>query len=392
MTLDFERMAMFGSAPAEGCRLFGIGYETAFERLRKTFINGRMARGGSAEKFIVGPYGSGKTHFLRTLMEIGRSDGVVTAEVMANKEVDLTQSLIVYREITDGLRAPNQEGRGMEGFLRACVEKVGAAGEESGNARLLQNAWVKGVRDLDFRATAYGRVAHRALSALLDGDRPAFENASRWLAGEIGNRALAKELDVDVVPKPEQSLAGRRMTLSLCQLARSAGFAGTIIGFDEAEQGMDVDKRRLNRILSMVRSSVDAAVDLEGGSALIVWAVTPSTRENINQYPALQTRLESKPGFFDGNTLAPIIDLTERREPEQELRRIGIRLLELYLEQNGPPDGKDEGQLRDDIERAAREIYEEDPSAQSRRPMVKRTCTILLGYDAAPMMPEEGEV
>ena len=57
-----ERIAETGTAPTDGCHLFGVGFEDAFERLKKKYLEGRIARGGSAEKFIVGPYGAGKTH------------------------------------------------------------------------------------------------------------------------------------------------------------------------------------------------------------------------------------------------------------------------------------------------------------------------------------------
>ena len=68
----FERISENGTAPSEGCKLFGVGYEEAFERLKRKYIIERFERGDSAEKFVHGPFGSGKTHFLRQLMEIAR--------------------------------------------------------------------------------------------------------------------------------------------------------------------------------------------------------------------------------------------------------------------------------------------------------------------------------
>ena len=72
-TLDiFEQIAETGHAPKFGCHLFGVGYDDAIERLRQKYLEERFERGKSAEKFVVGTFGSGKTHFLRHLAEIAR--------------------------------------------------------------------------------------------------------------------------------------------------------------------------------------------------------------------------------------------------------------------------------------------------------------------------------
>ncbi len=119
-----ERMAEYGTAPHDGCALFGVGYDEAFARLRSKYFEARFARGDSAEKFVVGPFGSGKTHFLRQLMEIARALECVTAEVTLNKDLDFTKSLIVYREVVRAMRA------GLPGTPRAAItwSPVGSPG------------------------------------------------------------------------------------------------------------------------------------------------------------------------------------------------------------------------------------------------------------------------
>ena len=60
-----ERIAEQGTAPEVGCSLFGTGYDLAFEKLEQIYLNRAFERGRSSEKYVVGAYGSGKTHFLR---------------------------------------------------------------------------------------------------------------------------------------------------------------------------------------------------------------------------------------------------------------------------------------------------------------------------------------
>src|SRR5689334_22938957 len=120
----FEGLASLGTAPPEGCSLFGAGYDTAFAQLRQKFLIDWFDRGSSAEKFVVGPFGAGKTHFLRQLMEIARDLDCVTAEVALNKNIDFTNGLVVYEEIACQLRAPGDDVRGLRAVLLHALRRV----------------------------------------------------------------------------------------------------------------------------------------------------------------------------------------------------------------------------------------------------------------------------
>ncbi len=377
-----ERMAEYGTAPNEGCALFGVGYEGAFERLRDKYLDARFARGDSAEKFIVGPFGSGKTHFLRQLMEIARAMACVTAEVALNKDLDFTKSLVVYREVTRELRTPGASERGIRPLLAAALEQM--RGRAAGNATLgdrLVAGWIAGLDKADFELETFGRILRQGLEAQLREDDATFAAACRWLDGEVGDRALARELGLSPVAKGEENLYGGRMLLSLLQFVRAAGFRGTVISYDEAEQGLDVARRDLPRILSRLQSNINAVADLRHGSALIVYAFEPGLVEKLDQFPALQQRMvDPGPGygFFDGNTLAPRIDLTFRDQPERELRAIGLRLTELLYQHATRELGADQRRVATIVAELAREIADADPTSANRRTMVKRTCAMLI--------------
>ena len=377
-----ERMAEYGTAPNDGCTLFGVGYEGAFERLRSKYLEARFARGDSAEKFVVGPFGSGKTHFLRQLMELARELDCVTAEVALNKDLDFTKSLVVYREVTRELRTPGAGERGIRPLLAAAQEQVrgGAGGDLALGDRLLAG-WIAGLDQVDFELETFGRVLRHGLEAQLREDDAAFAAACRWLDGEVGDRTLARELGLTPVVKSEENLHGRRMLLSLFQFVRAARFRGTVVSYDEAEQGLDVARRDLPRILSRLQSNINAVADLRNGSALIVYAFEPGLVEKLDQFPALQQRVvDPGPGygFFDGNTLAPRIDLTFRGDPERELRAIGLRLTELLYQHAARDLGADQRRVMAIVADLAREIAAVDPTSANRRTMVKRTCAMLI--------------
>lgn len=377
-----ERMAEKGTAPADGCALFSVGYDDTFDRLKRIYLEAKFERGGSSEKFVIGPYGSGKTHFLRHLTEISREMGCVTSEVMLNKDVDFTKSLIVYREVARGIRTPGSDNRGIGSLLIAALDQVRR--QASGNdlvAERLASGWISGLNKNNFELETFGRVANRAINAHIDGNAESFQACAQWLGGEVTDRVLSRELSVPLVSKSEENIYGRRMLLSLFQFVKRSGFRGTVVTYDESDQGFNVERKRVDRILSMLQSGINAIADLKQGSALLVYAFTPDLVEQMERLAALQQRVADPGigyGFFDGNTRAPRIDLTQRVDPESELRSIGRRLVDLALAEGGLAIRIDRERLYSTIDELAVEVAMNEISSSNRRMMVKRSCAMLI--------------
>lgn len=127
----FAEMASHGTAPEDGCSWFGAGYEEAFERLKNVYLYDFFNRGDSAEKFVVGPFGSGKTHFLNQLLEMAREAECVTIKVNLNKDIDFTEGQHVYRELVREIRPTSAPTKGLEVLIEAAVARIaaGAVGE-----------------------------------------------------------------------------------------------------------------------------------------------------------------------------------------------------------------------------------------------------------------------
>ncbi len=397
MTVDvlnmFEQLASNGQAPSEGCTLFGAGYEKAFAQLRQKYLVERFERGASAEKFVIGPFGSGKTHFLRQLMEIGRELDCVTIEVALNKNVDSTQVMVVYKEMAQQIHPPGIEAHGFRALLLDTVRRLRQAAEGAQlPADAMARAWLDALAEYDFASPPFGRVVQKAINAYLLEDTEAFEAAARWLSGEVLDKSLARAVGENVLTSAELKAFAHRMRLSLFQFIRQAGYHGTIVGFDEAEQSMATDKKRMARIFSHLLSEINAINDLQNGSVLVVYAVTHDVIERIGvEMPMLMQRLADPGpglGFFDGNPLAARVDLTLGGGEVDDLERIGTRLTNLFFERVPDAEQARATEAIEGIRALAENVVESEASSSARREMVKRVCTILVNsYRSSSISP-----
>jgi len=381
-----QDMASTGQPPSQGCIDLGVGYEDAFQRLEKTYIFGFFGRGKSAEKFIIGPYGSGKTHFLRQTLEIARKNGCATAEVQLSKNIDITKLLIVYKEVAREIAVPGQKRKGIEGLLKAYHDKVRSQDEDPEISDEFVKSAIEALNDIDSEHDGFRRVLIRSLKALLYGEKDVFDAGCQWLAGEIADRSIAKILGVPTISSTEQDGFGRRAMFSLCQFIKSAGYNGTVIGFDEAEQAATPNIKNLNKILSMARSEIDAISRLRNASLMIFYAFTPDIIQEMQRYPALQQRLaEPDPNrkFFDGNDYSPQIDLAQPYQVSDIktltiLEKIGERLVNLLYDNYGKMLLIDRASTIAACNEWADEVHAKEASLKHRRDMVRLTCSRLL--------------
>jgi len=381
----FEELAEHGQAPEKGCSLFGHSNNEAIRRIADTYIVKRFSRGGSAEKFVVGPYGSGKTHFLRQLMEKARELDCVTSEVALNKDVDFTQSLIVYKQVVADLTLPHGE-KGLRSLLDAAIKRVQAKIGSTETWELVLDGWISALGQFEFKQGFFGKVMQQALTAYAEQDADRVETCCRWLGGEVSNKSLSGILGVPIISQVESNVFGQRALLSLCQFVKQAGFRGTVICYDEAEQGLNVDRKKTQRILSMLMAQLAALVTVNDGASLVIYALTPDIVQKMETFAALQQRIIDpgpKLGFFDGNTLAPLIDLQRRHDPVDDLMQIGQKLLDLFSAELSKLDSSERVRLEIMVKEVARQVAQDDISVGNRRNMVKRTCATLLNLAPA---------
>jgi hypothetical protein len=382
-----EKMAPTGHAPDDGCILFDIGNEKYINAIKKTYFENIFARGGSAEKFIVGPFGSGKTHLVSQICEVAREMGCVSATVALNKLTDVTSNYYIYREVAKEIRPPGVTKRGIQGLMESCLEKIDQlssiqSGGDASAAKDLVKFWITSLEDEDFESDMFSRVAKQAFEAYQLNDRDKFEAACRWIGGEFDNKEISKILNISPISKPEQNRTASRVNLSLYQLIHKAGFKGTIIAFDEAEQGFEISKSKQSLLYSLMQSDINAINSLKKGSVLVLYAIVPAIKEGMMNFPALQQRVQH-PIPFDKNPRAPLIEIgrsggTSRDETVQELVSIANKLVNLAYYAAEPEIVIPKQDVYAAVAKLAERTYSEDMSVSGRRILVKGTCSLLM--------------
>lgn len=380
-----QDMASTGQPPVGSCSMIGVGYEDAFSRLERTYFDGFDRRGKSAEKFIIAPYGAGKTHFLRQLLELAGRRNCVTAEVPLSRNIPIEKPLMVYNEVAKELMVPGQRLKGMSSLLDAYCRKMRSEAPSPDLEDEYLRCRIDALETAVIEEPRYRSALMKTLHAKLSGDLDVFQCGCSWLGGEVSSGAIRRVLDIDSVDSAERSTFGRRALFSLCQFIKFAGYSGTVIGFDEAEQARNTSKKQLNRILSMLRSEIDAVARVQDAAVLIVYAFIPDVIQEMQVYPALQQRT-SEPDpqrkFFDGNTISPRIDLGQPFansgiESLKFLERIGERLVELLYEQHGHSLSVSKEEALEACRNWAEEVSAREASISNRRYMVKLTASRL---------------
>lgn len=388
----FRQMASKGTAPNRGCNLFSVGYEDYFERLSREYLKKGFKRLWSSEKFIVGSYGSGKTHFLRHLQFIAEGLTCVTSEVKLSKDIDFTRYLSVFREVARTITPPGSKQSGIPALLRCATQRICLKhGNATGQDQLeVVSQWCHSQDEHQFAYPDFARALKRALLALSKQDLAAFDRLCRWLSGEFGNRSLSRELDLPTVEKADQNRAAGTALFTLGQFNRRAHFRGTVIAFDEAEQGLDLDRKRFGVILSMLQSTINSLADLDNGALFILYAFTPDLLERFQEFPALQQRIISSRSFLEGNTFAPVIPLDRGGQVTGDLELIAKRLCDLYF-QYFDLETEEMATVRADCLSIATAIATQSASITSRRQMVKAVCERLLSASLDPLAAEDDD-
>ncbi|MBC8327172.1 MAG: ATP-binding protein [Planctomycetes bacterium] len=295
-----------GVVPSRGHQHIPVGRHPEVQALLEDIE--RVADGGSAIRFVIGSYGSGKTFFLQLVGSIARERRLVTvgADLTPDRRLYSTSGhgRALYAEL---MRNMATRGKPDGGALPSVVEKfVGsalAAAREEGvePAAVLQRrleALSEMVGGYDF-----ARVIECYWRGHESGDEELKTNAVRWLRAEFATRTDArKALGVRTIIDDGTVYDSLKL---MGRFLRLAGFGGLLVELDELVNlyKMTNGRARNTNFEQILRILNDC---LQGGAEGLGFVLggTPEfltdTRRGLFSYEALQSRLSENRFAGDG--------------------------------------------------------------------------------------------
>src|SRR6056297_3649767 len=295
-----------GVVPKLGLRHIQVGRVREIEELVKDMD--RISDGGSAIRFIIGEYGSGKTFFMNLIRLVALEKGLVVmfADLAPDRRIHATggQARGLYAEMARNLSTRTKPDGGA---LASVVERFVSQAHRDAEERDLPTGSVIRERLGHFEELTGGfefaEVIRRYWEGHETGDDELKSAALRWLRGEFATRTDArKALGVRTIID-DASVYDHLKLMSA--FVREAGYKGLLVGLDEmvnlykltSSQARNANYEQILRILNdVLQGSAENLGFLMGGTPEFLM----NTRRGLYSYEALQSRLAENTFARDG--------------------------------------------------------------------------------------------
>lgn len=258
----------------------------------------RIAEGGSAIRFVIGEYGSGKTFFLQLIRSVAMEKRLVTAhaDLTPDRRLHATggQARSLYAELMRNLATRSKPEGGalpsiVERFIATAqgdAQKRGASSESVINERLADLTEMVGGYD-------FASVIASYCSGQESGNEELQAAAIRWLRGEYATKTDARAaLGVRTIVTDASVYDQLKL---LARFVRLADYGGLFICLDElvnlfklpSAQARRSNYEQILRILNDTLSDGDGIGFLLGGTPDFLM----DPRKGLYSYEALQSRL-----------------------------------------------------------------------------------------------------
>jgi hypothetical protein len=306
-----------GVVPKLGLRHIQVGRAREIEELVKDMD--RIADGGSAFRFVIGEYGSGKTFFMNLIRLVALEKGLVVmfADLAPDRRIHATsgQARGLYAEMARNLATRTKPDGGA---LSSVVERFVSQANHDADAKQISTGEIIRERLAHFEELTGGfdfaQVIRRYWEAHDTGDEDLKSAALRWLRGEFATRTDArKALGVRTIID-DASVYDHLKLMSAFVCA--AGYKGLLVGLDEmvnlykltSSQARNANYEQILRILNdVLQGSAENLGFLMGGTPEFLM----NTRRGLYSYEALQSRLAENTFARDGlvDLSGPVIRL-----------------------------------------------------------------------------------
>lgn len=286
-----------GVVPRVGQHLIQVGRKHEIETLVADLD--RLADGGSAIRFVIGEYGSGKTFFLNLIRAVAMEKKLVTANADLNPDRRLHatggQARSLYAELMRNLSTRTKpDGGAMTGIVEKFVSTAKAEAALQGVAteaiiRQKLAHLTEMVNGFDF-----ADVIAAYYKGFETGNEQLKADAIRWLRGEFNTKTEARQaLGVRAIVDDASFYDQLKL---FARFVRLAGFSGFLVCLDELVNlyklantaARNANYEQILRILNdTLQGNTEGLGFILGGTPEFL----QDTRRGLFSYPALQSRL-----------------------------------------------------------------------------------------------------
>lgn len=341
-----------GVVPRSGAPYIAIGRGEEISSLLDNLAE--VSEGGSACRFLIGRYGSGKSFLIQLLRGYALDRGFITADADLTPERRLSGgnggALATYRELMINMASKaNPEGGALSGILSKYFVKLktelisaGVNPESEEFATELKKKIHLSISALEAEAHGFdfARVVSEYYIASIDDDAEKRTACLRWLRGEFANKTEAKKalgFSVSTVIDDDNWYSFIKLFASL---SKTLGYSGLVLFIDECVNLYKIPNRisresNYEKLLSIFNDTLQGKAPYLG----VIFGGTPKfledTRRGLFSYEALKSRLEDSRYATLGyqNLSSPVIRL--RRLSDNELLALVRRLTKLYADREG---------------------------------------------------------
>ena len=338
-----------GVALRTGAPYIAIGRKKEIAALTSDL--GVVAEGGSAMRFIIGRYGSGKSFLLQLIRGYATEQGFVTMDADLSPERRLYGSggsgLATYRELIKNMSTKASADGGALSVIierqlslaRAEALERGADPSHDNYTECVVRVIREGLSELRLSVGGFDfcEVLTHYLCALLDEDDAMCAACLRWLRGEYSTKSEAKRtlgFSVSSIPDDDNWYDFIKLW---AVYSRAAGYKGRVVMLDECVNLYKITNRisrenNYEKILSMFNDTLSARAE----GLMIMFSGTPQFledgRRGLFGYEALRSRLcDSRFATADiGSVSGPVIRL--RRLSDDEMIALLLRVMNLHAQ------------------------------------------------------------
>lgn len=334
-----------GVVPRVGAPYIAIGRTEETAALRRDLDV--VEDGGAAMRFLIGPYGSGKSFLLQLMRGVAQDRGFVTADADLSPERKICgtkgQGIATYRELIANLATKSSPlGGALPGMIGkwfSALQTEIASGGISPETPAFDRAFdekifaVCGTLESEIGGFDFAQVLQQYYRAYMAGDEEKKRDCMRWLRGEYPTRTEARAaLGVGSIIDDGNWYEHLKL---MGVFFRRIGYAGFLVILDECVNLYKISNRvsrenNYEKLLSMFNDALQGKAQglmmLLGGTPQFL----EDRRRGLFSYEALRSRLCE--GQFDRgeyqNFLGPVIRL--RRLSDTELLALTQRLCVLH--------------------------------------------------------------